>query len=204
MCKEFYVTRPCGGPLNHVARRWASRELGASGFPGGDAEGAHRDRFGVLVDRDGRGAAGPDGVLLHGEAPFCRSPRRTAAGLHGGTQRTPTAHGRTAQWLLSIIGSADAGHIVYEGAMPSFVTVSGGIPRTPAILGCILKYRIRDFSAYARAKRIIWVYVCAPNVDALHEPNTPLLVRCFRAEQKQCFWFLVTLRFRQIAVPVFA
>lgn len=37
-----------------------------------------------------------------------------AAGLHGGTQRTPTAHGRTAQGLLSIIGSADAGHIVYE------------------------------------------------------------------------------------------
>ena len=68
--------RPCGGPLNHVARRLASRELGASGFPDGDVEGAHRDRSGVLVDRDGRGVAGPDGVLLHGEAPFCRSPRR--------------------------------------------------------------------------------------------------------------------------------
>lgn len=59
-----------------VASRRASRELGASGFPGGDAEGAHRDRSGVLVDRDGRGVTGPDGVLLHGEAPFCRSPRR--------------------------------------------------------------------------------------------------------------------------------
>ena len=36
-----------------------------------------------------------------------------AAGLHDDTQRTPTAHGRTAQGLLSIIGSADAGHIIY-------------------------------------------------------------------------------------------
>ena len=51
-----------------------------------------------------------------------------AAGLHGGTQRTPAAHGRTAQRLLSITGSADAGHVVYEGAMPSFITVSEGSP----------------------------------------------------------------------------
>lgn len=32
--------------------------------------------------------------------------------MHGSTQRTPAAHGRTGQGLLSIIGSADAGHIV--------------------------------------------------------------------------------------------
>ena len=67
--------RPCGGPPHDVARRRAARELGAPRFPGGDVEGAHRDRPGVLVDRDGRGVAGPDGVLLHGKAPFCRSPR---------------------------------------------------------------------------------------------------------------------------------
>lgn len=39
--------------------------------------------------------------------------RETAVGLHGGIQRTPSAHGRTAQGLPSIIDSADAEHIVY-------------------------------------------------------------------------------------------
>lgn len=34
-----------------------------------------------------------------------------AAGLHGGTQRMLSAHGRTAQGLPSIIGSAGVGHI---------------------------------------------------------------------------------------------
>ena len=42
-----------------------------------------------------------------------------AAGLHGSTQRTPAAHGRTAEGLLSIIGSADAGHIAYEPTSPA-------------------------------------------------------------------------------------
>lgn len=36
----------------------------------------NRGQSSVLVDHDGRGVAGPDGALLHGNAPFCRSPRR--------------------------------------------------------------------------------------------------------------------------------
>ena len=102
---------------------------GASGFP---VEARAHATDSVLVDRDGRGAAGPDGVLCMAKTP--RSPRRTVAGLYGGTQRTPTAHGRTALSGFSIIGSADAGHIVYEGAMPRSSPLAGESP-PPAILG---------------------------------------------------------------------
>ena len=67
----------------------------------------------MLIDRDGRGMARPGGVLLHGEAPFRRSLLRGGCWLAWQHPAYAAAHGRTAQGLLSIIGSADAGHITY-------------------------------------------------------------------------------------------